>query len=346
VVLDSSGNLFGTTQWGGNLTLNSGSGAGTVFELSPAAGAAAQLAFTQQPAGALTDAAMNPVQIAVEDSNGNIATSDSSKVTVALTNPAGAVLGGTLTESAVNGVATFSNLFVNVPGTYTLTATDSSLTSAVSRSFTITQPFATVTSGVLNIISLSAPSTIGLSLAGGTYTVTENGLTPETFTASSVTQIDIQGSSGNDSITIDSSVTLGVSVQGGPGDDTITGGSGNDTLCGGQGNDLIYGDAGDDSIKGGAGDDTLCGGKGNDTLLGGLGNDLLRGGLGNDSLNGGAGTNQMYGGQGNNIFYAVNGNDDQLFAGAATNDSLIYGSGDNYILESGTIPPGNVMPVS
>ncbi len=204
--------------------------------------------------------------------------------------------------------------------------------------------FATLTNGVLNVTSLSAPSTIGLSLASGTYTVTENGLTPETFTASPVTQINIQGSSGNDSITVDASVTLGVSIQGGPGDDTITGGSGNDTLCGGQGSDSISGDQGDDSIKGGAGDDTLCGGKGNDTLFGSLGNDILRGGLGDDSLNGGAGTNQLYGGQGNNTFYCVNGTADQIFAGAATNDSLIYGSSDNYIIESGTIPPGNITP--
>jgi len=202
--------------------------------------------------------------------------------------------------------------------------------------------FATLTNGALNITALSAPSTIGVSLSGTTYIVTENGLTPEPFTASQVTQINIQGSSGNDSITVDSSVTLGVSVQGGPGDDTVTGGSGDDGLCGGQGNDVIYGDAGDDSIKGGQGDDLLCGGKGDDTIFGSLGNDTLRGGLGDDSLNGGAGTNQLYGGQGNNTFYAVNGTQDQLFAGAATNDSLFYGPNDNYIVESGTIPPGNV----
>jgi hypothetical protein len=328
------------------VSVASGFSLGGAIAVTPqTVGAASQLAYIQQPA---TVAANNPispaVSVAVEDSNGNIVTSNTSNVTVALTNSAGAVLGGTLTQAAVNGVATFSDLSVNTPGTYALTGTDGSLTSAVSSSFTIKQPFATVTNGVLNVTSLSAPSTISLSLANGTYTVTENSLAAETFTASSVTQINVQGSSGNDSITIESNMpaTLGVSVQGGPGDDTIIGGPGNDTLGGGAGNDSISGGPGDDSIKGGAGDDILAGGKGNDTLFGGLGNDTLRGALGDDSLNGGAGTNQLYGGQGNNIFYAVNGTADQIFAGAATNDSLIYGSSDNYIIESGVIPPGNV----
>jgi hypothetical protein len=329
-----------------NASLVSGISAPDSLAVTPQSiGAASKLGYIQQPA---TVAANNPispaVSVAVEDSNGNIITSNTSNVTVALTNSAGAVLGGTLTQAAVNGVATFSNLSVNTPGTYTLTATDGSLTSAVSSSFTITQPFATVTNGVLNVTSPRAPSTISLSLANGTYTVTENSLAAETFTASQVTQINVQGSSGNDSITIESNMpaTLGVSVQGGPGDDTIIGGPGNDTLGGGAGNDSISGGPGDDSIKGGAGDDLLAGGKGNDTLFGGLGNDTLRGALGDDSLNGGAGTNQFYGGQGNNTFYCVNGTADQIFAGAATNDSLIYGSSDNYIIESGVIPPGNV----
>ena len=47
---------------------------------------------------------------------------------------------GSLSVSAVNGVATFSNLTVTGPGTYTLTFTSTALTSATSSSFTITPP--------------------------------------------------------------------------------------------------------------------------------------------------------------------------------------------------------------
>jgi Ca2+-binding RTX toxin-like protein len=182
---------------------------------------------------------------------------------------------------------------------------------------------------------------------GANLTYTTNGATSSPVPLTALAGIVVNGLAGNDLITVEPSMpaSLGVSVLGGPGDDTIMGGPGNDTLAGGQGNDSISGGPGDDSIKGGQGDDTLAGGKGNDTIFGSLGNDLLRGGLGDDSLNGGAGANQMYGGQGNNTFYAVNGTADQIFAGAATNDSLFYSSSDNPNIESGVISAGNKMLV-
>jgi hypothetical protein len=49
---------------------------------------------------------------------GYFATSFSGPVTVALTAPGGAVLGGTLTVNAVNGVATFSDLTIDAAGHY------------------------------------------------------------------------------------------------------------------------------------------------------------------------------------------------------------------------------------
>jgi uncharacterized repeat protein (TIGR03803 family) len=207
----------------------------------------------------------------------------------------------------------------------------------------VTQVIGTLSNGVLTVNGTNDDDIITLTSDGTNVTATLNGTASQPFPLSSTTSITVNGLAGNDLITIEPSMpsTLGVSVQGGPGDDTITGGPGNDILGGGAGNDSISGGPGDDSIKGGAGDDTLAGGKGNDTLFGSLGNDVLRGGLGDDSLNGGAGTNQMYGGQGNNTFYAVNGTADQIFAGAATNDFLIYRASDSPIVESGAIPPGN-----
>ncbi len=318
------------------------------FLISNAAGPAAKLAFIQEPENTASGAPITPsVTVDVEDSSGNLVTSDSSS-TVVLTIASGPPA-GTASAGVVNGVATFTGLYLNTTGTYTLKATDGSLTSATSTSFNIGQvqqsSFATLTSGDLLVEGTSGNDVITLQADGsGNVTATLNGVTSQPFTLSSVTLIDVEAGAGNDSVTVESSMpaTLGVSVQGGPGDDTIMGGPGNDTLGGGAGNDSIAGGPGDDSIKGGQGDDVLAGGKGNDTLFGSLGNDTMRGGLGDDSLNGGAGTNQFYGGQGNNSFYAVNGTADQLFAGAATNDSLIYGPSDNYIIESGTIPPGNI----
>jgi Ca2+-binding RTX toxin-like protein len=289
--------------------------------------AANELAFTTQPASANTGADLGPVAVAVENVNGGIVTSDTSSVTVDLTNAQGVVLSGTLTQSAVAGVATFSDLSANAPGTYTLTATDGSLDLAVSSPFTIsTPPFATLTDGHLLVQGTSGNDVITLQTDGsGNLTATLNGVTSSPFALAQVTSIDVEAGAGNDMVTIESSMpaNLGASVQGGPGDDTILGGPGNDTLGGGSGNDVINGGPGDDSIRGGAGDDSLGGGKGNDMLFGGPGNDTLEGGMGADTLTGGAGNNVIRGGKGNDIIFAINGQADTLYGGLGDNTAHI-----------------------
>jgi len=61
-------------------------------------------------------------------------------VTVAIgTNPAGGTLTGTtVVATDDNGVASFGDLSIDTPGTYTLTATSPGLISATSAAFTIT----------------------------------------------------------------------------------------------------------------------------------------------------------------------------------------------------------------
>jgi hypothetical protein len=95
------------------------------------------LAFLQPPSNALTKAAIAPaVTVVVEDGSGNPVTNSTNPVTLALTGVSG--LAGTLTATPQDGIATFSNLSVGTAGTYTLTATSPSLTSATSASFVIT----------------------------------------------------------------------------------------------------------------------------------------------------------------------------------------------------------------
>ena len=65
-------------------------------------------------------------------------------------------------------------------------------------------------------------------------------------------------------------------VDGGAGNDIITGNSSANTLNGGNGNDILYGYLGNDRLVGGAGSDRLTGGVGNDTLTGGNGNDIFQ----------------------------------------------------------------------
>ncbi|MGD0020639.1 MAG: hypothetical protein ABSD62_15470, partial [Candidatus Limnocylindrales bacterium] len=71
----------------------------------------------------------------------------SATVTIAIgTNPGGGTLSGTTSVAAVAGVATFSNLSINLPGTgYTLSATSTGLTSATSSAFDIILPPLSIT---------------------------------------------------------------------------------------------------------------------------------------------------------------------------------------------------------
>ncbi len=112
--------------------------ASSVLTITPAR-PPAKLAFLQQPENALTGAVISPaVQVQVEDADGNLVTNATNVVTLALT--AGTGLGGTLTATAQNGIASFSNLTVSAAGNYTLLATSTGLTSATSAAFTVNTP--------------------------------------------------------------------------------------------------------------------------------------------------------------------------------------------------------------
>ena len=124
--MDPQGDLWGTTKSGGT------SNDGTIFEIS----SSTQLAFAAQPSGT-TAGTLPTINIDVEDQYGNLITTDTSNVTLAVHNGPGS-LAGTVTVAAVNGVATFSSAALDTPGNYTLTAADGSDASATSSSFTVT----------------------------------------------------------------------------------------------------------------------------------------------------------------------------------------------------------------
>jgi Ca2+-binding RTX toxin-like protein len=92
---------------------------------------------------------------------------------------------------------------------------------------------------------------------------------------------------GNDTFDINGALSLSASIDGGAGDDLLSGASGNDSLLGGDGNDVLDGGAGVDHLQGGSGNDTVswAGGDGNDIIDGGSGIDVLSvtGTLGDDS---------------------------------------------------------------
>ncbi|MEO5851133.1 MAG: hypothetical protein ABIQ15_01350 [Nocardioides sp.] len=112
----------------------------TSSSLTITAGAAAKLGFTTQPSGGTSQVALaTQPGVAIQDAFGNTVTGNTSSVTLALTTPGGATLACVNNpRAAVTGVSTFAGCKVDKSGTYTLAATDGTLTSATSTSFTIT----------------------------------------------------------------------------------------------------------------------------------------------------------------------------------------------------------------
>lgn len=117
----------------------------------------------------------------------------------------------------------------------------------------------------------------------------------------------------------------GISLHGGPGNDTLRCGGGHDLLDGGEGNDVLDGGEGDDWLYGRAGDDVLQGGGGEDWLYGGQGHDCLLGGGANDNLFGEGGNDTLIGGAGND-FLRGDAGDDRLIDGVGK-DVLDGGEG-------------------
>ena len=140
----------------------------------------------------------------------------------------------------------------------------------------------------------------------------------------------VEGGSGDDRITGGDD---GDTLYGGPGWDVVRGGggfnfmhgnSGDDIIVGGDDMDFIFGDSGSDAIEGraeldfiygGAGNDVIDGGKDGDLLSGGSGNDDLYGSQGDDDIRGGTGNDRLNGGLGDDVLRARDGITDVLDCG-------------------------------
>jgi hypothetical protein len=178
---------------------NDFSGGGNDFQLDPAS--AGNLSGTPAGSCSLTFAAGQPnntnvnsvittgfnstggpVTVEVLDASGNLDTSSTAAVTVAIGPSEGSgSLSGTLTVDAFGGIASFSDLSINQTGAYTLAATSPGITSVNSSDFTISQIStcsgsscsATATSATTMGTVTSAPTTSGevlsVSIGGVTY---------------------------------------------------------------------------------------------------------------------------------------------------------------------------------
>jgi hypothetical protein len=109
------------------------------------------LVVTAQPPSSITAGNAFTVAISAETASGAVDSSFQGSVTITLaSNPGSGTLGGTLTVTAVKGVATFANLTISNAGSgYTLQASSSGLATVTTSSFTVTAPS---TSGAVSFV--------------------------------------------------------------------------------------------------------------------------------------------------------------------------------------------------
>ena len=121
------------------LTAYVGSAATTGSTLTVTPAAANKLVWKTAPSSkAVAGTTLNAAVVAVQDTFGNVVTSDHSSVKVTLSSGTFAGGSATATVTAINGLATFSSLAINITGTYQLTASDGSLTTVTSGNVAIT----------------------------------------------------------------------------------------------------------------------------------------------------------------------------------------------------------------
>ncbi|MGD0629422.1 MAG: choice-of-anchor D domain-containing protein [Terracidiphilus sp.] len=196
LVFNSSGSYTLTAASPGLAGVTSGT-------ISIGAGTASKLAFTTgPPASGTAGSTLGSVVVQVEDINGNLVTGSSAQVMIGST-PGG--VGGTLTVTAVNGVATFSNLVFTASGIYTLSAGSPGLTSATSSSISILP-------GAANkLVLASAPSTGTAGTALSSVVVQVEDLYGNLVTASSA-QVTISSTPAGVSGTLTATAAGGVAT--------------------------------------------------------------------------------------------------------------------------------------
>ncbi len=195
----TSGTVAGTATVSGTLA---GTSLTSTALVTMTPGTASKLAFGTQPISMVAGATMNSVTVEVQDTYGNRVTSSTDSITLAFgANPGNGTLSGTMTVSAVSGVATFSNLSINKTGTgYTLSATSGSLTGVTSTQFNVTPDSASLSQSTITASPSSVNAngssistiTVRLKDANGNNLTTSGGVvtlsaSPSLGTLSSVT---------------------------------------------------------------------------------------------------------------------------------------------------------------
>jgi Ca2+-binding RTX toxin-like protein len=156
------------------------------------------------------------------------------------------------------------------------------------------------------VMDVETVETLTVNGLAGNDSATANDLTG----VADLTAINLLMGDGDDTVNASGQANAAIAlvIDGGAGNDNLTGSPNADTISGGAGNDTIVALGGVDVIDGGDGDDTITGGPGNETQLGGAGNDtfIWNPGDGSDTLVGGTGADTMvFNGSGANEIFAT-----------------------------------------
>lgn len=221
---------------------------------------------------------------------------------------------------------------------------------------------ATCSGGTTMTIDLASDESITLSLDGAEdprgIVVTPADPSCVGFNSDTVTTIRVNGTGGNESVTVDqtgsapfphqNTVSIDLALGGGTDALVIIGQSTADEI--GFGNNGISLDVGDtpdvigiDSVEtftvnAGGGDDTVSGGGGGDlggdfatalTIAGERGNDALTGGTRGDAISGGSGSDTVKGSKGADLLDG--GGDGDVVSGGAASDVVMGGAGSDRV---------------
>jgi Ca2+-binding RTX toxin-like protein len=125
---------------------------------------------------------------------------------------------------------------------------------------------AQIVGGTLQVTGNGTSDKLSLRLQAGVPTVLEvdigdNGTADASFDRSLFTAISVSAGGGNDRVRIDQAngtfTDEAITIDGGPGKDTLLGGDGAEVFLGGPGDDFVDGNRGDDTAFLGEDDDTF-----------------------------------------------------------------------------------------
>ncbi|HXQ30000.1 MAG TPA: Ig-like domain-containing protein [Gemmatimonadales bacterium] len=176
------------TAVGGGSTTISGLGLGVPggATLTVTGGVAKSLVYTTQPAATTAGTALSPaIQVEVRDTNGALVPTARNPVTLAIASGPGGTLLGTTTVNAINGVASFSGLSIQLAGGgYTISASSSGLAGATSSAFAISPgapvslAFTTQPGGAEGNVAIAPAVTVAIVDAyGNAVTTATNSIT-------------------------------------------------------------------------------------------------------------------------------------------------------------------------